>query len=80
MGHIILGLDIEIFLDQPKYMSGELSQQAGARVVVHNAATSPLVDELGLNVQPGTASSIAVQMVRRGPMRVPTSTQPISLA
>ncbi len=45
-------------------MSGDLSQSAGVRLAIHNPDSYPLVDEFGHNIQPGTASSVAVQMAR----------------
>ncbi len=50
-------------LDQRGYMSGTLSQKAGMRIAVHSPHLHPLVDEFGLDVEPGTASSIAIQLV-----------------
>ena len=52
---------MEIFLDQTYYMLNKLSKRAGAKVVVHDPNTAPLPDEYGLDLQPNTASSMAVQ-------------------
>ena len=52
---------MEIFLDQTYYMLNKLSKRAGAKVVVHDPKTAPLPDEYGLDLQPNTASSMAVQ-------------------
>jgi hypothetical protein len=52
---------VEIFLDQTYYMLNKLSKRAGAKVVVHDPKTAPLPDEYGLDLQPNTASSMAVQ-------------------
>ena len=57
------GLEVELVLDQRGYMSGTLSQKAGMRIAVHSPHLHPLVDEFGLDVEPGTASSIAIQLV-----------------
>ena len=45
-------------------MAGTLTEKAGARIAVHNARLLPMVDEFGLDVEPGTASSIAIQLER----------------
>ncbi len=47
------GLSVELFLDQVNYMSGLLSPQAGARVVVHSPREFPLPSEFGMEAQPG---------------------------
>ncbi len=59
------GLEVELVLDQRGYMSGTLSQKAGMRIAVHSPHLHPLVDEFGLDVEPGTASSIAIQLVKK---------------
>ncbi len=57
------GLNLEMYVDQPLYMAGALSQSAGVRVVVHPPDDHPLVDEMGINVLPGTDTSIALRTV-----------------
>ena len=59
------GLTVEMFLDQDNYMLKKLSKNAGARVVVHDPYSIPLPDEFGINLQPNTATGVAVQKVRR---------------
>ncbi len=56
---------MELFLDQHNYMSGALTEKAGIRIAVHNAYVYPLVDDFGLDVEPGTATSIAIQLVQQ---------------
>ncbi len=58
----ISGLTVELFVDQLNYMKGDLSQSAGIRMVVHNPDSYPMTDEFGLDVMPGTSSSITLQM------------------
>ncbi len=50
-------------MDQTNYMKGVLSERAGVRLVIHNPDDYPMIDEFGLDLMPGTASSVAIQMV-----------------
>ncbi len=52
-----------LFLDQENYMLAKLSKNAGAKIVVHDPSLPPLPDEFGIDMQPNSASSIAVQTV-----------------
>ncbi len=56
-------MEVEMFVDQINYMSGLLSQSAGVRVIVHPPDDHPKVEEMGLNVMPGTETSIAISKV-----------------
>ena len=47
------------------YMKGEISEKAGIRLVIHDADSLPLVDEFGLDLQPGSAVSMALELVSR---------------
>ncbi len=58
-----LGLTLELFLDQDNYMLKRLSKNAGARVVIHDPNSAALPDQTGVNLQPNTATSIAIQKV-----------------
>ena len=58
------GLTVEVFLDQKNYMLKKLSKKAGARLVIHDASSPPLADEYGMDLQPNTASSVAIQQVQ----------------
>ena len=53
---------MELYLDQSNYMLNNLAKKAGARIVIHDPEIPPLPDEYGLDLQPNTASSIAIQM------------------
>ncbi len=57
------GLSVELFLDQNNYMIQKLSKKAGARMVIHDPFIKPLPDEYGIDLQPNTASSVAIQLV-----------------
>ncbi len=57
------GISVALFLDQENYMLAKLSKNAGAKIVVHDPSLPPLPDEYGIDMQPNTASSIAVQTV-----------------
>ncbi len=59
-----LGMTVEVFLDQENYMLQKLSKNAGAKMVIHDPYLPPLPDEYGIDMQPNTASSIALQTVR----------------
>ena len=61
------GLNVEIYLDQDNYMLAKLSKNAGAKIVIHDPNLPPLPDEYGIDMQPNTASSIAVQTVHSNP-------------
>ena len=55
------GLTVEVFLDQRSYMLNKLSKMAGARLVIHDPSSPPLADEDGIDLQPNTASSVAIK-------------------
>ena len=59
----MVGLDVELFLDQDNYMLAKLSKKAGDKIVIHDPTLPPLPDENGIDMQPSSASSIAVQTV-----------------
>jgi Amiloride-sensitive sodium channel len=42
-------------------MLRKLSKNAGAKLVIHDPALPPLPDEYGIDLEPSTASSIAIQ-------------------
>jgi hypothetical protein len=52
-------------------MLAKLSKNAGAKLVIHDPKLPPLPDEYGIDMQPNTASSMAIQTVKpvtsRGP-------------
>ena len=56
-------MSVELFLDQANYMLGKLSKNAGAKIVIHDTTLPPLPDEYGIDMQPNSASSIAIQTV-----------------
>ena len=56
-------LSIELYLDQTVYTPLSLSQEAGARMTIHDPSTYPMVDEYGMNFRPNTASNIGIQQV-----------------
>jgi len=45
-------------------MLQKLSKNAGSKLVLHDPSLPPLPDEYGIDLQPNTASSIALQTVR----------------
>jgi hypothetical protein len=45
-------------------MLNKLSKKAGARMVLHNPNITALPNEYGIDLQPNTASSISIQMVK----------------
>lgn len=57
------GFSVGLFLDQENYMLAKLSKSAGAKIVVHDPDLPALPDEYGIDMQPNTASSIAIQTV-----------------
>ena len=57
------GFSVGLFLDQANYMLAKLSKNAGAKIVVHDPSLPALPDEYGIDMQPNTASSIAIQTV-----------------
>ena len=60
---ILLGMSVELYLDQGSYMLNKLSKNAGAKIVIHDPTLPPLPDEHGVDMQPNSASSISVQTV-----------------
>ena len=57
------GLSVELFLDQANYMLNKLTPNAGAKLVIHEAQNPPLPDDKGINLQPNTETTVAVQKV-----------------
>ena len=64
ISHILSGLSLELYVGQFSYLGGSLSQKSGARLSVHASDTHPMVDELGVDLGPGTSNSIAMRRVR----------------
>ena len=60
------GLSLQIFLDQGNYMLNKLTPNAGAKLVIHEAENPPLPDEKGIDLQPNTETSVAIQKVQSG--------------
>ena len=56
-------MSVSVFIDQENYMGNELSPKSGARLVVHNANITAQPDEDGIELFPGTSSSIPIQVV-----------------
>jgi len=52
-----------LYIDQENHMLKKMSQNSGAKIVVHDPALSPLLDEFAIDLQPGAATSIAMQVV-----------------
>ncbi len=44
-------------------MGSVLSQKAGARLAIHDSRSFPVVDENGVDLQPGTSNSVAIRTV-----------------
>ena len=59
----ISGLKLILNVEQHEYV-GELSDLAGARVLVHNQTKSPFPEEDGIDVPVGAATSVGLRMVR----------------
>ena len=50
-------------MDQGNYMLNKLTPNAGAKLVIHEAENPPLPDEKGIDLQPNTETSVAIQKV-----------------
>ena len=50
-------------MDQGNYMLNKLTPNAGAKLVIHEAESPPLPDEKGIDLQPNTETSVAIQKV-----------------
>jgi hypothetical protein len=61
---LLTGFSASIFIDQENFMLNRLTKNAGAKIVVHDPSMAPMPDEYGIDLQPNTGSSIAVQAVR----------------
>ncbi|XP_040583485.1 epithelial sodium channel subunit gamma-like [Lepeophtheirus salmonis] len=55
------GIELSFFVDQDNYIVSRLSEKAGVRIIIHEPGDFPLPDENGIDLQPGTATSIAIQ-------------------
>ena len=45
-------------------MLNKLTPNAGAKLVIHKAENPPLPDEKGIDLQPNTGTTVAIQKVR----------------
>lgn len=57
------GLTIDINIEQSQYVP-ELSDEAGANIIIHNANQMPFPHDEGITVPPGFSTSIAIRKVR----------------
>ena len=53
---------MNLFIESLAYVP-QLSQTAGARIVIHNQGDMPFPDEEGINLVPGFSTSIGVRRV-----------------
>ena len=60
---LFLGVSFQVFIDQENYMLNTLSKKAGVRLVIHDPSMPPSPNEFGIDLEPNTASSIAIQQV-----------------
>jgi hypothetical protein len=44
-------------------MMNKMTQNGGAKIVVHDPSLSPMMEEYAIDLQPNTVTSIAVQTV-----------------
>ena len=58
----VLGLSLELFLEQDEYVP-DVTEAAGVRVVVHEHHTTAQPHDQGLFVSPSGLTSLAVKMV-----------------
>ncbi|XP_020621667.1 amiloride-sensitive sodium channel subunit alpha-like [Orbicella faveolata] len=54
------GLTLNLFIETGQYVP-EVSQAAGARIVIHNQGEMPFPDEDGINLVPGFSTSVGVR-------------------
>ena len=64
------GLSLQIFLDQDNYMLNKLTPNAGAKLVIHESQSPPLPDDKGIDLQPNTETSVAIQKVNIPPRKL----------
>ena len=53
---------MNLFIETAQYVP-EVSQAAGARIVIHNQGEMPFPDEDGINLVPGFSTSVGVRRV-----------------
>jgi len=58
----LIGLTLNLFIETAQYVP-EVSQAAGARIVMHNQGEMPFPDEDGINLVPGFSTSVGVRRV-----------------
>ena len=58
----LIGLTLNLFIETAQYVP-EVSQAAGARIVIHNQGEMPFPDEDGINLVPGFSTSVGVRRV-----------------
>lgn len=60
----LLGLKLNLFIEQSQYIP-ELSDTAGARVVIHDQGQMPFPNNEGYSVLPSRSTSFGIRRVRR---------------
>ena len=60
-----LGLKLVLNIQQYDYLE-ELSDAAGARILIHQSRTLPFPEDEGILVGPGKATSVGIKMVCNG--------------
>jgi len=53
---------LELYLEHSEYV-GDLANDAGIRLVVHNQSIMPFPEDEGVSLSPGARSSVALSMV-----------------
>jgi hypothetical protein len=65
------GLVLELNIEDHEYL-GELTEEAGVRVVLHEPGAMPFPYEEGFSVAPGMATSVGITKVRNGNISIGT--------
>jgi hypothetical protein len=58
-----MGLDLDIDVGDKYYMRNGLTQNGGARIIIHEHNGAPLLTSSGYDIMPNTATSIGLRLV-----------------
>ena len=58
-----LGLELDVDIEEKYYLRNGLSQTGGAKLVIHESNSAPLLTSAGYDLMPGTQIDIGIRMV-----------------
>ena len=63
ISNILVGLELEFYIEQKDYLPFDTTMAAGIRLLVHNQTYMPMLDDTGITLAPGFESNIGITRV-----------------